>query len=523
MNTAVAFDRALTLIENRKFKEAEPILLDLHHRAPQDARINFSLGLIYSEYDDLGLALDYLEKSASIATKKSIVFEELGRVLNRAMDYEAALEAARKAVKFDPQNAAARIVLGDAYAKLQRPVLAKQAYEAALKIKPGHVGALIAYSTLEKSLGNTERSNELLAQAREEAADVDLPSLLCEAANGQKHKERPDVLDKIEKLLEENPDLKRNQLANLHYAAAKVYDDLGEMKDAFRHFEKGKEFLYSPYSGKLRRWQIDSFKTYFSKSFFEERKDLGFESAKPVFVFGMPRSGTTLTEQIIGRHSQTVGAGELSYFSLEQKKLYNGRHIKPEIFFNISKMDEKDFRRIGRGYLSMIDAIGGKARRVVDKMPHNFENLWLMALLFPNATFIHLNRNPIDNCISIYTTPLRDGHNYASTQKNLGEYYCMYRELMDHWVDVLPVNIRQQSYEALVANQEEESRGLIAHAGLEWEDACLEFYKGDRQVTTFSISQVRKPMYKSSVDRWRRYDGVVDELIEALGPYGPKR
>lgn len=521
MNTAALFDRALTLMESKKFEEAEPILLELHHQSPGDARVNFSLGLVYDDKDEIDLCLRHLEKAAAVAKKKAVVFEELALVLIRIGDYKEALAAARKATQLDPKSAHCFKVLGDAYAKLQRPVLARQAFERALAIDPDLTGALIACSKLEKSLGRQAESDALLERARTTKADI--PALLIEEAGAKKHKEKPEALDKLKELIESHDGMKRNQIAHLYYAAGKIHDDLDEMAEAFKYFEKGKEYLYSPYDPRLRRWQIESYKAYFTPDFFEERKSVAFESEKPVFVVGMPRSGTTLTEQIIGRHPKAVGAGELTYFTLESKSLYKGTKITPEFFSKISRMDERDFRRIGRGYLNLIESIGGKASRVVDKMPHNFENLWLMALLFPNATFIHLNRNPIDNCISIYTTPLRDGHNYASSQKNLGEYYCMYRDLTDHWAKVLPVNIRQQSYEALVADQEAESRQLVDHCKLPWDDACLEFYKGDRQVTTFSIDQVRKPIYTSSVNRWKRYESEVGDLIEALGPYAPAR
>lgn len=521
MNPA-AFDHALDLIEQKRYKEAEPILLDLHDRDPMNARINFSLGLVYDDADEVELSLAHLRRAAEVAKKKSIVFEELAQILIRAGEYDEALEAARKAVKLDPNVGASYKSLGDAYAKLQRPVLARQAFQKAIKLEPEFPAAYLALHLLEKSLGDKEKAQEYLNKAREVSPKN--PSVLYQEAIAAKHKEKPENLDTIEEVLgDEEKEFKRNQRAHLHYAAAKIYDDLGEMDNAFRHFEAGRKFLYSPYNSKRRRWQIDAFKEFFNKEFFEARKEVGLESAKPVFVFGMPRSGTTLTEQIIGRHPKAVGAGELTYFHSEMVKLRDGAKVTPEFFKNVLAMDPKAFRRAGKGYLSLLDSIGGKAARVVDKMPHNFENLWMMALLFPNASFIHLNRKPIDNCISIYTTPLRDGHNYASSQKNLGEYYCMYRELMDHWVEVLPVKIREQSYEAMVEDQERESRALIDHVGLPWDDACLEFYKGDRQVTTFSIDQVRRPIYKSSVNRWKRYEAQVSELVEALGSYGPKK
>ncbi|CAN0606120.1 unnamed protein product, partial [Ectocarpus sp. 12 AP-2014] len=149
------------------------------------------------------------------------------------------------------------------------------------------------------------------------------------------------------------------------------------------------------------------------------------------------------------------------------------------------------------------------------------ERLWLLSILFPKAAFIHLERSPADTCSSIYTTPLDSFHSYNIDQETLGEYYCMYRELMDHWQEVLPVSIRHQSYEAMVNDFPYECRAIIEHCGLPWDSACLEHHLGDQQIFTFSKEQARQKIFRSSVNRWQKYETEIQPLLKALGPYAP--
>ncbi|MEP5623309.1 MAG: sulfotransferase, partial [Hyphomicrobiales bacterium] len=182
----------------------------------------------------------------------------------------------------------------------------------------------------------------------------------------------------------------------------------------------------------------------------------------------------------------------------------------------LSKYTEKDFKKVGRRYLKELENADDKAIRIVDKMPHNFEMLWLIALLFPNAKFILMKRNSNDICNSIYTTSFNSWHSYNIDQKTLGQYYNTYEDLIDHWKSVLPIEIFELDYENLIADQEEESRKLLDHIGLDWDPACLEFYNNENRVFTASQSQVRQPIYSSSVGRWKKYENYIQPLLQEL-------
>lgn len=521
MQQAAAFDHALSLLESGRIAEALPLLQDLQQRFPRDARVNFSLGAALSDSGHDAAAVPHLKAAAAVARKKAIVFEKLAHALLMTGDADAALEAGRKALKLDPGTAGIHVLVGNIYASLSRPVLAEQAYSNALKLEPANPHALTGLGNLRRSLGRIEESATLYRRAI--AADGPAPEAYWGLAQAQRFAEEPPELSQIERLLADGPHQPPEAIARLHWAAGKILDDLGEAARALAHFDAGRRRLYPPYDPQAEDDRIAAMVATFDERFFRDRRDLGFASEKPVFVVGMPRSGTTLVEQIIARHSQAVGAGELTYFSSAQTSLGLNAKSPAEFARIVAGLDEKELRRIGRKYLALLDGIGGKALRVVDKYPQNFNRLWLLAILFPNATYIHCQREPVDTCLSILTTPLKRQHTYNASQEALGHYYRGYRRLMDHWHKVLPVKVRDQSYEALVASQEAESRELIANTGLKWEDACLEFYKGERPVMTFSQQQVRQPIFSSSVGKWRRYEAHIRPLLAALGDLAPPR
>jgi hypothetical protein len=234
----------------------------------------------------------------------------------------------------------------------------------------------------------------------------------------------------------------------------------------------------------------------------------------------MPRSGTTLTEQIIASHPQVFGAGELTFVAdiLNKTKRFSPLS-SIELMNNFQPLEYQAF---AKEYLRMAEELvttDEPVQRITDKMPGNFLQLWFMVLMFPRATFIHCRRNPLDNLISCFTKYFTAGHYYTYDLKSLGEYYREYRRLMDHWREVVPVNMLEVDYEDLVVHQEEMSRKLIAHCGLEWDDRCLSFHESDRPIFTASASQVRQKMYKTAMGRWREYEKHLGPLIEALGEY----
>ncbi len=232
----------------------------------------------------------------------------------------------------------------------------------------------------------------------------------------------------------------------------------------------------------------------------------------------MPRSGTTLTEQIIASHGQAAGAGELMRLEFFAGRLHFAPDLDIRKFFPaIEALGAKGLQEMGDNYANLLKFHAPEAQRVVDKMPHNFQQLGFAALVCPKLRVIHCSRNPADTCWSCFQNPLNDRHSYSRDLSLLGLYYREYRRLMDHWKAVLPVPIYELNYERLIADFENEARKVIDFIGLPWDDACLNFHDAGRTVRTFSREQVRKPVYGGSVDRWRYYEKELAPLIFALG------
>jgi hypothetical protein len=249
----------------------------------------------------------------------------------------------------------------------------------------------------------------------------------------------------------------------------------------------------------------------------ESLKGYGLDSDRPIFIVGMPRSGTTLVEQIISAHPQVHGAGEIPLLA-NWLASSRGRDEAPYPDW-ARTMTSGDCANIGQIYLNALPAIAPPERRITDKWVDNFEHLGLIHVCLPNAVIIHCQRDPRDTCLSCFGIRFVAGQQYSYDLAELGRYWRAYDRLMDHWRAVLPPGrMLEVPYEAVVGDVEGWARRLIAHCGLEWDDACLRFHESRRQVRSASFAQVRRPIYAASVGRWRPFAGHLGPLLETLGP-----
>ena len=304
---------------------------------------------------------------------------------------------------------------------------------------------------------------------------------------------------------------------HLNFALAKLLDSLKDFYGAFTAYKQGNELyrLSHQYKKSENVFLFNSIKTAYNKNTVILDNDAVSTDERPIFILGMPRSGTTLVEQIIASHSQVTGAGELSFMADQVKQGKGGAVAFHKRF---SKMAVEQLNAVADGYSSSLNRYDDGLPRITDKMPHNFLNIGLIAKLYPNAKIIHCKRHPVANCLSIYKAffAAKNAHPYAWDLQELAHYHNLYEDLMDHWREVLPGHFYEVSYEELTSNQEEQSRKLIEHCGLEWEEACLDFHNTGRKVKTASAFQVRQPMHSQSVDLWQRYGDALQPLLDDL-------
>ena len=326
----------------------------------------------------------------------------------------------------------------------------------------------------------------------------------------------PDLLS-MEKLANAPETLPAADRTDVHFALAKAYEDAGRYEDSFMHLERGNRLVRRglPYDPEIQARLIETIASVFDRTLVERLSGAGDPSTIPVFVVGMPRSGTTLVERIIGNHPQAHGAGELRFLSeIARGPSAPGDPVGAAAA--LAGLEAARCKKIGADYLKRARALAPKARKIIDKMPSNFLRIGLISVALPNARIIHCSRDPADTCLSCYAQKFGRGQSFSYDLRDLGQYYRLYMRLMEHWRSVLPGRVLDIDYETLVANPEEEARRLVEHCGLSWDPACLRFYDGRSPVRTASASQVRRPVYQSSVARWRRFEPHLAPLLEAL-------
>ncbi|MEJ0067726.1 MAG: sulfotransferase [Pseudomonadota bacterium] len=306
---------------------------------------------------------------------------------------------------------------------------------------------------------------------------------------------------------------------SLHLALAKAYADIGWHERSFRQLLEGnalkrRSFVYDE-AAELRRFE--RIPAVFTPAFINRHRDLGAPSPVPVFIVGMPRSGTTLVEQILASHPAVFGAGELEDFRSLTTQFIGPTDMPTPFPESAASLTGAQLRQLGAAYLDRIQARAPTAARITDKLPINFAYAGLIHLALPQARIIHLRRNPLDTCLSCFSKLFVGEHSYSYELGELGRFYRAYESVMAHWRSVLPPSVMLEvHYEELIDDLEGQARRLVGHCGLEWDPTCLAFHTTQRPVRTASAGQVRQPIYRSSVARWKPYEHLLSPLIEAL-------
>ena len=510
------------LLEEDRVPEAEAVLnksLQLNPNYPESI---CNLGGVHLSREENELALEQYRRA--LAMRPVYVEAQMGlaKTLQALENLDEAELAAIRAIQFDEFNPKAHALLAGIHTEMSKPAQAEAEYERALAIKPDSNDALLGLGHLCTENGQMDRARELFRRALSLKADNTAARIhLVQNDKVEADDENFAALLAEEKKMSDYSD---NRRLSLHFALGKCYDDLKEYELAFPHYLAGCSLKRArlSYDSAAAVQQFTELKKIFTKDFIDGLRGSGNPSAMPIFVLGMPRSGTTLTEQIIASHPDVFGAGELpDLLRIAHRKTHPDTTTFPD---NLRYLDAATLSAWGKEYITGLAERSPQAKHITDKMPANFFAVPLIHLMLPNAKIIHVNRNPVDTCLSCFTRLFhrKQEHTYDLTE--LGRYYAEYARLMDHWRAVLPAgSFYDVKYEDIVADQEGEARKLLNYCGLEWNDACLDFHKTQRQVRTASVVQVRQPIYTSSVERWRKYEKFLGPLLDELGDLVPKR
>jgi tetratricopeptide (TPR) repeat protein len=486
-----------------------------------EARCNHSASL--HRLGRLQEALAGLREAVRMAPQYPQVQNDLGGVLMALDQSEQAITHLRAAIRLKPAFAEAHSNLGLALRDVGRLDEALECFRTSMRLNPKYAGAHnnLAY-TLEFLGKIDEARTELHASL---ALDPDnaraLAGLSALAANG--HGELSD--DQVARIrtLVTRADLSIDDRGRLNFALGRVLDKEGRYDEAFAHYHLGNELRKTyvtnrgaTFDRQDHRGWIDRLIATFTPAYFERVRSFGMDSELPIFVLGMMRSGTTLTEQILASHPLVHGAGELQYLGLLVMHLperLQTEDVYPEC---MTRLEPMGARILAERHLQQLHEHGQGALRVVDKMPANFLHLGLIATLFPRAKIIHCRRDPVDTCLSCYFQNFGQPQPFTLDLADLGFYYREYERLMEHWRRVLPLPIFEMPYEELTADPETYSRRMIDFCGLDWDERCLRFHETERPVRTASVLQVRKPIYRTAVGRWKRYEKHLQPLLDVL-------
>jgi tetratricopeptide (TPR) repeat protein len=510
------------LREFGRLAEARDCYAEALRLRPNLAMLANNMGQVLQEEGRLNEALGWYQHGLQLDAHLARLHISLAGLLEEVEQYTEAGGRYEAALRLDPNDAEAHNGLGWVRHEQGRFDQAREQFLTALRLKPDCVPAHCNLGTLSEEAGDLAEAERCFREAvRHDRRHAGAWSQLATLLRGKLPEED---LSAMRRLLAEG-ELTEPRQALLHFGLAQVLDARESYDEAAEHLRQANALHLA---GWRRRGQaydaaahsrfVDQLISAFTPDFFERARGWGVESDRPVFIFGLPRSGTTLIEQVLASHSQVHGAGELRQARESFAALAEGGQ-ETRAIEGLSRLDAALVRRLAADHLAALRSLDASALRVVDKMPDNYLYLGLLAVLFPKATFIHCRRDLRDVAVSCWMTNFRHIR-WASESDDIAGRFRDYERLMAHWLRVLPVQLLEVDYEETVAELEGVARRLVSWCGLEWEPACLAFHEGKRSVRTASVTQVRQPIYTRSVARWKHYEPALGELFAKLGPEG---
>lgn len=552
-NLGAACERAGDLAEaERSYQQALAL-------QPGYAEAHRNLGLLEVRTGRTTSGADHLREAVRINPRDVDAWCHLGSVLTQVGQWPDALTCFDRAVRQNPNHAEAwrlrgRLLLMWGQRTKQDKLLqgSVQSYERHLQLQPTNIGAKGALGVALQEVRRFDDARKCLREVLEhpQATVADKASAHNNLAGiSREHGKIDDAVNHLEQAVELHPEdgaaysnlaaLRKfsekdsRMMARLekhvqqtrqppqvrsrmHFALGKMHDDCGNPDQAFQHFREANDLAGVKYRPAVEEARMDAMIETFTAERMAQLRRQGVDSELPIFIVGMPRSGTTLVEQILASHPDVYGAGELSLIAHASAQLGANLPGQPPYPQSVLEASTEQLQQTAQSYLARLRSFDPQAKRVTDKMPTNFINLGFIATLFPQARIIHCHRNALDVCVSCYFQPFAQPLSFAYSLDALGHYYRQYERMMEHWQSVLGDQIVNVQYEELVENSEDVTRALIAACGLPWNDDCLEHHKTRRSVRTASSYQVRQPIYRTAIARWERYARHLKPLRNAL-------
>ena len=500
-----------------QFEQAEANYRELLQQNPDDVSVLRLFGLLALDAGKYGNAATFLRQAVKLAPDFRGAWIVLCKAQTELHDLDDAVASAQRAIGLDPQRAGGHVALGNALARSSRTDAAIAAYRRAGEIRPDNAEIALGLSNVLKTIG---RQTEAIAAYRDGIRlKPDYAELYWSLSNLKTFRFEPAEIQAMEQSLESGK-LPEHAVVHFCFALGKAYEDNADYSRAFASCRRGNELRrvqehYDP----VNTDQIgERIRKVFSPALVAANKDAGFAVVALIFIIGLPRSGSTLIEQILASHSQVEATHELPEGGrlvrfIDRQRV--GGKTYPEAVLGFNR---QAFAEIGERYDRETRRYRTGLPRFIDKMPNNFATVGLLQLAMPNARFINARRDPRDTCLSCYKQLFARGQSFTYDLMELGDYYVECQRMIDHWHAVLPGRVLDVQYESVVADLEGQTRCILEFCGLPWEGACLRYYETERAVRTASSEQVRRPIYGDAVGVWLHYEAELAPLLKVLAP-----
>lgn len=517
---AQLYGHLVAAFNQRQWQQVLDVAAKLLPLAPRHAGVSYITGIACMELQQMPAALGYLDQASNWEPTRADFATQFAKALTLVRRTSEALEAADRALALLPDDPLTLDTLGVVYTQAHANERAAEAFRRATRLAPRHAPYRFNLATALVATGDIEDAQTEL----EACIALDPTFWMAHLTLSQLRKQTSSSnhIERLKKLVSTHTGDPMGQ-TYLHMALAKEHEDLGEHSLAFDHFTQGKS------AGRAQRdYAFEEDEALFDaliRAFPDVQDDAsaGDPTDEPIFVIGMPRSGTTLVERIISSHPDVFSAGELQNFSVALKRATGSRTPAMLDMDVIARAREVDWKELGEAYLTSTRPATGSQPHFIDKLPHNFLYVGFIAKALPNAKIICLRRDPIDTVLSNFRQLFAQKspyYGYSFDLLDAGRYYVLFDRLMAHWKRVFPGRVFEIQYEALVESQEQHSRRLLDFCDLPWHEGVMHFEKNEAPVSTASAIQVRAPIYKSAVKRWKKYESKLGALIELLEASG---
>ncbi len=514
-NLKIKIQLAVDLYRSGDFEKAEGICNQLISENPKNVFLYNLLGLILVGKNKIDEALNTYQKGINLDPNQAMIYNNIALLYtNNKIDNEKAEYFYNKSISANPKNPEAYNNLGTLYKSMDKFEEAIKCFNKAIESNSKFVQSYHNLGNIYITLGKFSDAKKIFLKIISiDPYYTKTHRTLSRLIKYDKNDTHFENLRKIYK----NKNINTDDRINIAFALGKAYEDMNAHKNSFEMYKEANDLHNKriKYTIERDKKRFKNIKNIFHKDLFNKFKGSGFTNASPIFILGMPRSGTSLIEQILSNHPKVFGAGEQIIIVKLLEKEFGKKNLS--LFFEDENFNKKTFADIGSEYISAIKNISDNSERFTDKLPENFFWIGLIKLILPNAKILHCLREPGDNCFSLFKNYFpNQSMDYSYNLNNVVEYYNLYFDLMLYWKNLLPNFILDVKYEDVVSNTKNEIHSMLNFCDLDWHDNCLNHYNNKRAVKTASDIQARNKIYNSSVNLWKKYEKFFKEYFDKL-------